>query len=59
MKTSLRTLLVGFTTIILTFINIGVAFASTPLVSLDWLSKNLQVPELVIIDLRRYLNLKN
>ena len=56
MRTSLRALFFGFNTIILTLINIGVALASTPLVSVDWLSKNLQVPELIIIDLRNSLD---
>jgi thiosulfate/3-mercaptopyruvate sulfurtransferase len=51
-----KTLLLGFTITILTLINTGFALASTPLVSADWLSKNLQVPELIIIDLRNSLD---
>ena len=56
MKTLLRTLFFCFTTAVLTIFNVGVAFASSPLVSVDWLSKNLQDPELVIIDLRNSLD---
>ena len=56
MRTLLKILSFCCTTTILTIINIGVALASSPLVSADWLSKNLQVPELVIIDLRNSLD---
>jgi len=56
MRISIRTLLFCFTTTIVTLINIGFALASTPLVSVDWLSKNLQAPELVIVDLRNSLD---
>ena len=56
MRISIRTLLFCFTTSIVTLFNIGFALASTPLVSVDWLSKNLQTPELVIIDLRNSLD---
>ncbi len=56
MRISIRTLLFCFTTTIVTLFNIGFALASKPLVSVDWLSKNLQTPELVIIDLRNSLD---
>ena len=56
MRTLLRTLFFCFTTVVLTIFNVNVAFASSPLVSVDWLSKNLQDPELVIIDLRNSLD---
>ena len=56
MRISFRTLLFCFTTTIVTLFNIGFVLGSTPLVSVDWLSKNLQTPELVIIDLRNSLD---
>ena len=56
MRLSPRTLLLGFSIKVLTLINVGVTLASTPLISVDWLSQNLQDPELIIIDLRNSLD---
>ena len=56
MKSTNGTLFFGFLTTIITLFSFSAALASTPLVSAEWLSKNLTTPELVIIDLRNSLD---
>tara|TARA_B100001939_G_scaffold73380_1_gene61469 strand:+ start:3803 stop:4777 length:975 start_codon:yes stop_codon:yes gene_type:complete len=56
MKQIVYNSIIAFFASLVTLLNLSFAAASTPLVSSEWLSKNLEAPDLLIIDLRNSID---